>query len=358
MTITRNNYESYFLLYIDNELDAAGRKNVDDFVKMNPDLRMELDALQQTIFPAEAIAFPGKENLLRKEVPAELEEKILLIIDNELHVSEVSFLQQTIRSTPALQQEYESLSLAKLDNSEIIPFPDKTILYKHSQASVILLYFRRFAVAAMIAGILSGSVFILMNNDNSNEPVAVTVHSLLKQPANHTPAVPVVTIPANQNTETASVNTLASSKEIKQQVKNTTVEKELPVLAKSLVSPENENNLEININTSNKPVELAVHNKSDKDVQFKPELLTIANGKPEPVLMDKDLIKGDTPDVALASFNQEPASEDKVLYMDEERVARSKIGILFKQVKRVVERNAKIKRSKGLHIGGFDIAVK
>ena len=357
MTITRNNYESYFLLYIDNELDAAGRIDVEDFVRMNPDLRMELDALQQTIFPAEAIAFPGKENLLRKEVPAELEEKILLMIDDELHVSEVRFLQQTIRSTPALQQEYESLSLAKLDNSEIIPFPDKTILYKHSQPSVILLYFRRFAVAAMIAGILFG-VYILMNSDNSNEPVAVTVHSPLKQPSNLTPAVPVVTIPANQNTESASVNTIASSKEIKQQVKNTTIEKELPVLAKSLVSPENENNQEINNNTSNKPVELAVHNKSDKDVQFKPELLTIANGKPEPVLMDKDLIKGDTPDVALASFNQEPASEDKVLYMDEERVARSKIGILFKQVKRVVERNAKIKRSKGLHIGGFDIAVK
>ena len=47
MQINRHNYEEYFILYMDNELPAAERRMVDEFVKLHPDLQEELSLLLQ-----------------------------------------------------------------------------------------------------------------------------------------------------------------------------------------------------------------------------------------------------------------------------------------------------------------------
>ncbi len=49
MTINRNNYEEYFLLYIDRELADGERQMVEDFVRRHPDLEKELAALKQPL---------------------------------------------------------------------------------------------------------------------------------------------------------------------------------------------------------------------------------------------------------------------------------------------------------------------
>ena len=63
-TINRYNYEEFFLLYIDNELDAEQRKVVEQFVQENADLSVELNMLMQTrSLPEHEIIFTHKENL-------------------------------------------------------------------------------------------------------------------------------------------------------------------------------------------------------------------------------------------------------------------------------------------------------
>ena len=56
--------------------------------------------------------------------------------------------------------------------------------------------------------------------------------------------------------------------------------------------------------------------------------------------------------------NDEETNNDKVLYMKEDNVKKSKLGGLFRKVKRLVERNANIKTGNGIKIAGFDIAIK
>ena len=69
MNITRHNYEEFFLLYLDKELNEAERKEVEEFVQLNPDLREEFDMLQHTTFPPdEQEIFFDKESLLRFDV--------------------------------------------------------------------------------------------------------------------------------------------------------------------------------------------------------------------------------------------------------------------------------------------------
>jgi len=67
MEINRNNYETFFLLYLDRELNPPERQDVEKFLGENADLQKEFLLLQQTILiPAESV-FEQKELLFRKE---------------------------------------------------------------------------------------------------------------------------------------------------------------------------------------------------------------------------------------------------------------------------------------------------
>ncbi|HYE56086.1 MAG TPA: hypothetical protein VD996_14655 [Chitinophagaceae bacterium] len=65
--INDTNYEEFFLLYVDNELEASFRKEVEAFAAGQPRYQQELDLLLQTkAAPEESIVFPDK-SLLYKE---------------------------------------------------------------------------------------------------------------------------------------------------------------------------------------------------------------------------------------------------------------------------------------------------
>ena len=53
MNINRNTYEEFFLLYVDNELSQAERRQVEAFIEENPDLRPELDMLHDVVLRPE-----------------------------------------------------------------------------------------------------------------------------------------------------------------------------------------------------------------------------------------------------------------------------------------------------------------
>jgi hypothetical protein len=60
---------------------------------------------------------------------------------------------------------------------------------------------------------------------------------------------------------------------------------------------------------------------------------------------------------ARLALNDE-SSSDRILFIDEDKLSRTKLAGIFRRVKRVVERNTKIKTGNGFRIGGFEIAVK
>ena len=98
--INRYNYETYFLLYADNELSAIEKNSVDEFVQSNPDLGEELVMLLQTISQKEDILLNSKMRLYKKEsLSSDLQEKLLLYFDNELKEVEIKELAALIRSS-------------------------------------------------------------------------------------------------------------------------------------------------------------------------------------------------------------------------------------------------------------------
>lgn len=66
-SISLANYEEYFLLSADKELNKKQAAEVENFVLKNPHLQDEFTLLQQTRLQPEVIPFHGKEKLYRKE---------------------------------------------------------------------------------------------------------------------------------------------------------------------------------------------------------------------------------------------------------------------------------------------------
>ena len=64
--IHTGNFETYFLLYTDDELDEEGRKSVEKFVMNHPEYQKEFNLLQASRLVAEPISFPDKSLLYRK----------------------------------------------------------------------------------------------------------------------------------------------------------------------------------------------------------------------------------------------------------------------------------------------------
>jgi hypothetical protein len=171
INITRDNYEEYFLLYIDDELSATEKKMVDNFVLVNPDLSEEFDLLKGTKLDGDSILFGNKESLLssRFEMDA-VDESLLLFLDNELDEKERSRVEFELQNNPNYYNGYQQLKSAKLDPlTENITCPFKNELY-HSESNRRFVWLRIAAVAILLIG--AGTLVILNTNRNVEPPVA------------------------------------------------------------------------------------------------------------------------------------------------------------------------------------------
>ena len=132
MNINLNNYESFFLLYIDNELPVAEKKAVEEFLKEHSYLQDEFDLLKETILPAEENSFAFKGSLLKPVLSEQaLQENLLLHLDNELTGEKKESLEKQLLTDDQLQKDWAILRKTKLNADDIISHPDKTALYRH-----------------------------------------------------------------------------------------------------------------------------------------------------------------------------------------------------------------------------------
>lgn len=156
MNINRNNYEEFFLLYVDGELTSLEKDAVDAFIQQHPDLKTELDALKQAVLPIEQISFNAKENLFKNESTAissaNFEEKFLLYVDDELTIDEKEEVEKFVLQNPQYQQAFVVLQQTKLV-AEGIACPDKDSLYKKEERRVVYVNWRRLSIAAVLTGL-------------------------------------------------------------------------------------------------------------------------------------------------------------------------------------------------------------
>ena len=181
MQINRYNYEEYFLLYTDDELNTQDREAVEEFVAMNPDLKEELALLQQYTLVPEELVFPDKSSLLKIAGndfihAGNYETCFLLYADNELNDHDRECVEQFVQDHPRLKQEFDLIGKAVLTSDDSIHFPDRDSLLRHENGKVIGITWWKMAAAAVVL-LVAGTLWLNNGSPIEKHAIAQNKHS-------------------------------------------------------------------------------------------------------------------------------------------------------------------------------------
>jgi hypothetical protein len=172
--INLDNYEEYFLLYVDGELNEQDMKEVDAFVNSNADLKAELNVLLATRLTPDNVSI-NKDELYSFSMDKLInEEQLLSYIDDELSRDEKRKIEEKISSGVAFQKEYELLCKTKLDPSEIIAYPNKEELYKKTRRVLPFSPWLRAAAVLILVG--TGFIIYEKRSGSANQPSIATTN--------------------------------------------------------------------------------------------------------------------------------------------------------------------------------------
>ena len=286
-TINRHNYEEFFLMYVDNELNNEQRREVELFVRQNPDLQEEFEMLQQTkLTPDEEIMFTHKTDLLKIKDSIGIdnyEEFFLLYIDNELNESGKEAVEKFVLQQPQLQDEFSLLKQTILPQERII-FPNKKLLYKEEERRAIP-YWAKIAAAAAFIGVSALVWWIVPHGSGSinNTPVAIV------QPKKQT-AKPVQSGRPGETAQPVTQSPTDTSKQfaIAEQAKNKRSKEPVVKAEKKIMNkPVGKNTQEENI---------ALNNKKDKKEQISTEPKEITPEKKDEPVVNEPLVADINPE--------------------------------------------------------------
>jgi hypothetical protein len=373
MNINLDNYETFFLMYVDNELSAADREMVEVFTAQYPYLKQELQLLQDTVLLIEADDMGIDKTSLYK--PAASEEKMLLLLDNELTGEAKEQLLWVIQQDNMLKKDWALLQQTKLDPDDQYIFENKAILCRKERLPIISLAYLRWAAAAVL---IAAGFFVAIRFTNTPRSIELVMHPV-NSDTNGSANSTKLLINNTSSTSTISNSQAADSASKwkkttnNQQVghfvnlaKSTTVSKMTVVKG---LQPTDASNGSIKYLAKDDPTNTTNDNLA-KPFPEKNEAL-LANqtiDKADPVKVpdiqtsisfnvDKENLRNGVAPMRVASLNSE-ANNDRIFILDEEDVSRSKAGALYKRLKRTVARTAGVKPGNSLKIAGFEFAVK
>jgi tellurite resistance protein len=359
MSINRDNYEEYFLLYADNELADSEKIEVLRFIRENPDLEDEFKMLLGTVLkPAEQ---PKINKSFLYKTPADAlindknyEEYFVAWYDEELNDSEQAALEKFIKLHPHLQQEFELFGKVKLQPDLSVTFPGSEVLYKREPAKTIPLVFWRTLAAAIFIGF--GLWFFWDNTNsgslNNGNTEAVTVKnneanlpdSDIRVGKRETAPTPETKIaveqpkqnnlaasPAGKDKSPVSESILETAVKIEKGDHDQLAKKDLPVKGQPEVV------IESDVEKVEVP-ELATKKLPAKDQDV--AVATFTKSRIDPDSKDQEMKV-----IPAAMLVDADESENYVFYnITAEEFRRSKVGGFLKKVKRVVVRTSPIGR--------------
>ena len=350
MNINRNNYEEFFLLYADNELSEAEKKEVELFVEQYPDLRQEFNLILFTInIPDENVSLANKHFLIKKENSTinenNYEAIFVLYHDDELSAEQKNETEQFLKEHPQYFQDFDLIGKAKLTSDNKIIYPDKKELYRREKAGRVipLILWRSIAAAVFIGfGLWAGIQYF----SQREETHAVAIEQNNAQ----APAATLPKVNAQNPADTENKNSEAETKSalvVKEESQKIVKEKERKV------SRGNQNQYAV----LKEKKKIAAEEKSIPVKKDDPEML-VANKTikeaPKEIIASTILPKSSSSDhidqiiepskpatfAQNASYvNNNQSDENYVFYnVTTDEFNKTKVGGFLKKVKRIVER--------------------
>ncbi len=381
MNINRHNYETFFLLYVDKELSAAERKAVELFVQENPDLQMELSLLQDTVLNADNVVLEKKDWLYMEDGVSALQENLLLYADDELSAADKKTIEALLATDKSAAAEWNSLRQTKMEPETSIVFADKNSLYRTEGARVVGMKWWRVAAAAVLLGFGLWTGVTVYNNSTKTTTGGTeggianrdggTSSGIKNNTKENTAGIKTHVEDAGEPQAVATVETPNSAKDQQQQVvENADQTNSRYTKQNSNRQTKGQENTVASDNKNEKPNNnlpksyLENINRSERNeyavTDVKPETNSInTSGVNDIVVKTNPVITDPATTAAIpVVYTDEKNNNDRLLYMDEDKVKRTKLGGFIRKASRMLSRNANIKTGDGLKVAGFEIALK
>lgn len=163
MEITRENYEAYFIDYLEGNLDIALVDRFIEFLQENPDLKEELKLFESVAAVPETTSFAHKKQLYKEiyDLEEEFDRTAIASMEGDLLETEKQSFQKYLAAHPEKNREIALFEKTFLKADENVLFEHKNQLYKKSVRKIVFLWAGR--VAAIL--ILALAIFSLLNRN-------------------------------------------------------------------------------------------------------------------------------------------------------------------------------------------------
>ena len=173
MNIGRDNYESWFMDYLDGKLETVQVEVLMSFLEFNPDLKQELEGLENVSLEPREQVFEHKAGLRkpvdtpeRQAMLENFEDYCISGIEQQLSPDEENMLQKIIKDDPEKQNIYMLYRSTILQSDKSILYPGKSRL-KRRYIELPRLRIAMSSVAA-VAIILLALSWLFRNTDKKD----------------------------------------------------------------------------------------------------------------------------------------------------------------------------------------------
>ena len=165
--ITRDNYESFFMDYLEGNLPENQIDQFLDFLNQNADLKEELHQFEEVNLPTEPIVFQEKKQLY--EITADenqrLENRVVAYMEGDLNADENQAFETYLAAHPELKKEYDLFIKTRLTPDPRIKYPEKRKLYRKSGATIVM----NWVVRAAAVVVLMWGINSVVQNQNTQK---------------------------------------------------------------------------------------------------------------------------------------------------------------------------------------------
>lgn len=200
MKISRDNYEPFFLDYLEGKLEEDLIDQFLDFLEKNPDLKEELQLFENVNLPQDQVVFEGKQKLYKTQADEKpmTDNRMIAYLEGDLDEDGRQMFEAYLADHPEIGKEYNLFTQTKLIPEYEVKFPAKQKLYKKS-APVIFMNWAGRAAAVLV--LVLGIGYLIQTNWQQNSGKSVSEFAELKIKT-ESPVAPTVTRTTIQKIET------------------------------------------------------------------------------------------------------------------------------------------------------------
>ncbi|MFY9151759.1 MAG: hypothetical protein WAO52_07095 [Prolixibacteraceae bacterium] len=197
MNITRENYEVFFMDYLDGDLEEKHIDQFLDFLEKNPDLKEELHLFENIRLPEDELVFSDKNSLYKNTIYEKevLDNKYIAYLENDLEAGDRKLFESWLEANPEFLTEYQYYAKTRLVPEAHIVFSAKDKLYQKSGKAIVLNWVARVAAVVVILWGIS-TVFQMQNQPG--QPLLVPEVAEIKLPEKNMPETPELVKNTNQ----------------------------------------------------------------------------------------------------------------------------------------------------------------